>query len=144
MQKEDGEWANVLGYAQAVGMGTGPEADEYAATHRLMFRKDSLTRKRLKADSLRVMYGVGDSMEPTIKEGDAILFDTSDTALKNKGIYVILIPGAGAEEYNVKRYSAKDNGFVADNADGDHNWKTPRPTDGVKVVGRVRWTGGWL
>jgi len=35
--------------------------------------------------------------------------------------------------------------FVSDNPDGDHNWKDPRPlADGLTVVGRVRWTGGWV
>lgn len=35
--------------------------------------------------------------------------------------------------------------FVSDNPDGDHNWKEPRPlADGLKIVGRVRWTGGWV
>lgn len=142
----DDAWTDVTAYAQAAGMGTGPEAQEWAETHGLKFRRDSLSRKRLKADNLRVMYGAGDSMEPAIREGDAILFDLADTTLRNRAIYVLLVPGAGAEEYVVKRaiVSKGAASFISDNPDGDHNWKTPRPADGIKVVGRVRWTGGWV
>lgn len=144
---EDDPWADVTGYSQAAGLGSGPEAQEWAETHKLKFRRDSLSRKRLSPQHLAVMYGSGDSMWPTIKENDAILFDTTDTVPKNKGVYVILIPGAGAEEYMVKRalVSKGVTSFVSDNLDGDHNWKEPRPMDdGIKVIGRVRWTGGWL
>jgi len=57
------------------------------------------------------------------------------------------VPGAGGDEYMVKRalVSKGQVVFVADNPDGDHNWKDPRPlSDGMRVVGRVRWTGGWV
>ncbi len=144
---EDDPWADVTGYSQAAGLGSGPEAQEWAETHKLKFRRDSLSRKRLSPQHLAVMYGSGDSMWPTIKEGDAILFDTTDTVPKNRGVYVVLIPGAGAEEYMVKRalVSKGVTTFVSDNLDGDHDWKEPRPMDdGIKVVGRVRWTGGWI
>lgn len=143
----DDPWADVTGYAQAAGLGTGPEAAEWAETHKLKFRKDSLAKKRLNAKHLAVMYGTGDSMEPTIRPGDAILFDTSDTEPKHRGIYVLLLPGAGGEEYAVKRalVSKGTCTFAADNPEGDHGWKSPCALPrGGKVVGRVRWTGGWV
>src|SRR5690606_35071593 len=40
------EWVDVQGYAQAVGLGKGAEAQEYAETHKLKFRAESLARKR--------------------------------------------------------------------------------------------------
>jgi len=143
----DDPWVDVIGYAQAAGLGTGPEAAEWAETHKLKFRRDSLAKKRLNPKHLAVMYGAGDSMEPTIRAGDAILFDTSDTTPRHRGIYVLLVPGAGGDEYMVKRalVSKGQVVFVSDNPDGDHNWKEPRPlADGLKIVGRVRWTGGWV
>src|SRR5690606_23371615 len=141
------DWSDVTGYAQAAGLGTGPEAAEWAETHKLKLRRESLAKKRVNPKHLAVMYGAGDSMEATIAAGDAILFDTSDTAPRHRGVYVLLVPGAGAEEYVVKRALVSKGAvsFVADNPEGDHDWKEPRPlADGLKVVGRVRWTGGWV
>lgn len=148
----DDDWADVVGYSQAVGLGTsGPEAQEYAETHKLHFRRESLRRKHLNPKDLSVMYGKGDSMEPRIQSGDAIMFDTTDTAPKNGGVYVILTDGAAADEYNVKRCKIgrdKSVMFVADNPDGDHDWKEPRwkddPASPIKIIGRVRWVGGWV
>lgn len=142
-------WADVKGFAQAVGLGSGPEASEYAETHKLKFRADSLARQRLNPNYLAVMYGAGDSMEPRIHSGDAILFDTSDVRPQDGQLFVILVPGAGAEEYNVKRCEIVDDLvlFRADNEAGDHNWKKPKRMDNrrqpIKIIGRVRWIGSW-
>lgn len=145
-KREASEWDQVLAYSQAVGLGSGREADEYAEVNKLLFRHSSLSRKHLHASSCRVMFGKGDSMEPTITDGDAILFDASDTTPRNRMVYVLLVDGVAGEEYNVKRcrVSKGEVFFVADNPDGDHDWKEPRPAVGIKVIGRVRWTGGWL
>lgn len=143
------EWGDVRGYAQAAGLSEGVEAQEYAETHKLKFRADSLARKRLKAKDLAVFYGKGDSMEPRIHDGDALLFDQSDTRPRDGYLYVIIVPGAGAESYSVKRCEMIDDMvlFKADNPKGDHNWHKPRRMDDpkrpIRIVGRVRWIGSW-
>lgn len=145
----DEVWEDIRGYAQAVGLGSGPEAQEYAETHRLKFRSDSLARKRLNPEKLAVMYGSGDSMLPRIHPGDAILFDTADTTPRDGQLYVIMIDGAGSAEYQVKRCQviADMVFFTADNPAGDHNWRKPRLMEDRKrpitVIGRVRWIGSW-
>ncbi len=147
---DSGDWADIKGYAQAMGLGGGPEAQEYAETHRLKFRAESLARKRLRPDALAVMYGRGDSMEPRIHSGDAVLFDTTDTRPRDGHLYVIIVDGGGAaKEYQVKRCEVIDDlvFFKADNPRGDHNWRKPKRMDSprhpIQVIGRVRWIGSW-
>ena len=145
----ESEWADIQGFAQAMGLGAGAEAQEYAETHKLKFRADSLARKRLRPHALAVMYGKGDSMEPRIRSGDAILFDTSDTRPRDGDLFVIMTNGAAAKEYNVKRCEIIDDEvfFKADNPAGDHNWRKPKRQHGAKhhieIIGRVRWIGSW-
>ncbi len=147
---DESDWADIQGYAQAMGLGAGAEAQEYAETHKLKFRADSLSRKRLRPHALAVMYGKGDSMEPRIHSGDAILFDTSDTHPRDGQLYVVMVDGGGAsKEYNVKRCEIIDDEvfFKADNPAGDHNWRKPKRQHGAKhniqIIGRVRWIGSW-
>ncbi len=146
---DDSDWGDIEGYAQAVGLSEGVEAQEYAETHKLKFRADSLRKKRLNPRNLAVFYGDGDSMEPRIHSGDAVLFDQSDTRPRDGQLYVILVPGAGAESYTVKRCELLDDLvlFKADNPKGDHGWKKPRRMDDprrpIKIIGRVRWIGSW-
>lgn len=139
----------IVAYSQAVGLSDGAEAQEYAETHKLKFKADSLARKRLSPSSLAVFYGKGDSMEPRIQSGDAVLFDQSDTRPRDGALFVIMVPGAGAESYSVKRCEVIDDLvlFKADNPNGDHNWRKPRRMDDpkrpIKIIGRVRWIGSW-
>lgn len=147
--EEDPGWPGVRAYAQAVGLGSGAEADEYAESHKLKFRSSSLSRKRLQPDKLAVFYGKGDSMLPRIHSGDAVLFDTSDTKPRDGTLYVIQVHGVGNPEYQVKRAMILDDVvfFAADNPSGDHAWTKPRRMDAkrghIEVIGRVRWIGSW-
>jgi DNA-binding Xre family transcriptional regulator len=142
------DWADVRGYAQAVGLGNGAEAQEYAETHKLKFKASSFARKRLKADAMAVFYGSGDSMEPRIHDGDAILFDTKDTKPRDGALFIIQVHG-DRSEYQVKRCETLDDivFFKADNPSGDHGWKKPRRMDAkkqpIEIIGRVRWIGSW-
>lgn len=138
-------WFDVRGYAQAVGLGAGTEAQEYAETHALKFRASSLQRKRLNPSKLAVYYGDGDSMQPRIKKGDAILFDTADARPVDGAIFVVEWRG----EIYAKRCEVL-GGIVfwrSDNPAGDHVWgKAKRgddPVDPVTPIGRVRWLGSW-
>lgn len=139
------DWDDILGFAQAVGLGNGAEAQEYAETHKLKFRADSLARKRLRPGSLAVLYGKGESMLPRVRDGDAILFDTSDTRPKDDGIFVVQWKG----EYYAKRAEIIDDTvfFRSDNTTGDHGWTKPKRMDAkrdpITIIGRVRWIGSW-
>ena len=148
--KDDPDWPGVKGYSVAAGLGSsGSEAIEYAETHKLKFKSSSLYRKRLKADNLAIFYGKGDSMLPRIHDGDAIMFDLSDTRPRNKALYVIQVHGNANAEYQVKRALVIGGSvyFTADNEHGDHYWKEPRAKDDEKhpidILGRVRWIGSW-
>jgi len=146
----DDDYTDVVGYSQAVGLGAaGAEAVDYAETHSLKFKNTSLRRRGILNRPLAVYYGKGDSMEPTIEDGDAILFDTSDTRVADGVLYVIQVNGQANPEYYVKRAMVLDAGvyFASDNPAGDHNWKKPKAMDSKKhpitVIGRVHWIGGW-
>lgn len=146
---EEPEWKDVRGTTQGLGLGKAVEADEYAESHKLKFRADSLRRKRLKPEHLEVAYGKGDSMLPRVHDGDAIMFDKSDITPKDGALYVIQLDGSANHEPQVKRCMVLDDAvyFVADNPNGDHGWNRPRRMDSkkqpIEILGRVRWIGSW-
>lgn len=74
------EWSDVVAYAQHAAAGDGSVPDEYAETARLKFKASSLRKKGLHARKLAIFTARGDSMEPRILDGDALLFDQDDTA----------------------------------------------------------------
>lgn len=139
------DWEDVLGFDQAVGLGNGAEPTEYAEVHKLKFKTTSLQKKKIKPVQLRVFYGRGDSMFPRIKDGDAVLFDISDTHVQDEAIYIVMWRG----EYYAKRSDIIDGTvfFKSDNQSGDHQWRKAKamdnPKDPITVIGRVRWIGSW-
>lgn len=136
-------WADIIGVRQAAALGDGAVADEYAETHKLKFRAESLRRKQLRADRLAVLYGKGDSMMPTIKDGDAILFDTSDIEPRDDKIYVISYDGSLMAK---RLLYLGDRLFISSDNGEDPKWKKPVPVDGTRefaIHGRVRWIGSW-
>lgn len=143
--EEYGAWEDIEAYSQAVGLGSSAEAQDYAETHKLKFRAESLRRKGLRPQALCVFYGVGESMEPRIRSGDAVLFDTADTRPRDGYIFVVQL----GSEINVKRCEILDDAvyFRSDNPAGDHSWRKPKRMDNAKcpitILGRVRWIGSW-
>lgn len=144
------DWADVHATTQRVGLGAGVEAEDYAETHKLKFKRSSLARKRLKADRLEVAYGHGESMLPRVHDGDAVLFDTSDTTPRDGHMYVICVEGRGDRpEPQVKRCLTIGDltFFAADNPSAAPEWSKPRriddPRKTIRVLGRVRWIGSW-
>lgn len=141
---DDTDWAPVLGVHQAAALGDGAEADEYASTHKLMFRRTSLARKKLKPDQLAVIYGKGDSMHPTIKDGDAILVDLSDKEPRDDCVYVITI---GRDLMAKRLVKLGSQWFIDSDNKADPKWKKPMAIDeakGFEIHGRVRWIGSWV
>lgn len=139
----DEGWTDVLGVRQGFAMGAGVVPDEYAETHKLKFRADSLRRKGLRADRLMVYYGDGDSMEPTINDGDAIMADLSDTKPRDEKLYVI---NYGGELFAKRLVQIGDVWCISSDNTSDPKWRKPIPIDSVKgfeVLGRIRWIAGW-
>lgn len=141
-QADEG-WSDILGVRQAAALGDGAEADEYAETHKLKFRSASLARKKLKADQLAVIYGKGDSMYPTIKNGDAILIDTADTMPQHNKLFVVTY-----ERGLFAKRLLKLGGrwFIGSDNKNDPKWEFPQAVDetkGFEIHGRVRWIGSW-
>ncbi|WP_298580530.1 XRE family transcriptional regulator [uncultured Luteimonas sp.] len=136
-------WTDVTAYAQDVAAGDGMTAVEYAETHSLKFKASSLQRKGLYARKLHVFYARGDSMEPRIHDGDALLFDSDDTVPRDGAIYVVQYDGT----YYVKRlHQYGEQWFLVSDNTSDPKWRKPLPVqfgDGLEILGRVRWIGSW-
>lgn len=88
---------------------------------------------------LAIITVMGDSMSPTLSEGDHILVDTCETTLKRDGIYVI----RNDELLSVKRISVNPSTkLLAIKSDNPlyETWTAVNPKN-IHIIGRVIWTG---
>lgn len=126
--------------AAAAGGGTPPpplDESEFIA-----FGHDWIRRSlALEPGDLLLETAVGESMQPTIHDGDLLLIHTSDRKLREFGIYVLEFEG----QRLVKRVQRKLDGsllLISDNTIYEIERIPPERTSNVVVLGRVVWGGG--
>ncbi len=126
----------------AAGSGT-PPPDPRASVH-IAFGHDWVRRSfAIEPEELMLETAIGKSMQPTIRDGDIILIDSTDRQFREFGVYVLEYHG----ERLVKRVQRKLDGgllLISDNAIYEPERIPSERASGVTVVGRVVWSGGKL
>jgi phage repressor protein C with HTH and peptisase S24 domain len=126
----------------AVGASAGPgalNADD-ALFGQIGFEARWLRQLSASPKALSVIQVSGDSMSPTLVDGDDILVDRDDGAERIRdGIYVLRVD----ESLIVKRLAinpAQRSFIVRSDNPAYPDWNDVNP-DGIDIVGRVIWTG---
>ncbi len=117
----------------ALAAGTGTFADQEPVAGEVKFRTSWLREHHLRANDLFLVDVLGDSMEPTICDGDSALVDETHRSPRSGKIYA-LRTGDGPL---VKRLRKRDHRWWADS---DNDKYEPQPLDDVaRILGRVVW-----
>tara|TARA_B100001939_G_scaffold182605_1_gene157314 strand:+ start:333 stop:1049 length:717 start_codon:yes stop_codon:yes gene_type:complete len=152
----EGDYVYIDNHAVEASAGSGAEIDEELIISKMAFRRDWLRKRGLNPNRLSVIHARGDSMEPTIAEGDTILLETyfhqenngnkrrlgldPGSSLPRDGIYVIRLDN----HLVVKRLQNDMQGGVFIKSDNPAyetiHIKGPALNDLI-VVGRVVWVG---
>lgn len=107
----------------------------------LAFREDWLRRRGINPLTTHALTARGDSMEPTIRDGDVLLVDKSIDHVRDNAIYVVVYAGRTL----VKRLQLMRDGSViirSDNASAFKDELVPvAEVPDIKVAGRVMWYG---
>ncbi|WP_457560901.1 S24 family peptidase, partial [Caminibacter sp.] len=89
--------------------------------------------KKLIDKDLDAIHVIGDSMEPTIKEGSIIFIDRSDKNIRNGGIFVINTPSG----VFVKRLNLKTSGEVEIISDNKLYPIEKVNLEDIEIIGKV-------
>lgn len=118
--------------------GHGALAEGEAQTGQFGFSEGWLRNlKTSKASSLSIIGVVGDSMEPTLYDGDEIMIDLGDAQSRLRdGIYVLRMDGA----LNVKRIAIEPKGRLISVTSDNTSYPSWHGLDrrSIAVVGRMR------
>lgn len=101
------------------------------------FRKDFLGTMRISKNSV-LLDVLGDSMEPTLRNGDTILIDRSDTQINEGQIYLVSFQ----QQLLIKRIFRAVAGGLVLKSDNKFFPDTPIPQEYLEdfvVWGRMRW-----
>ncbi len=123
---------DVVEYAAAAGGGAVGDSEEVRGL--LWFSRDWLDRNGLDPTQCAVIRVQGESMEPTLPDGCAILFDRNRQKIREHGIYVVRADGG----LIVKR--ARRAGRTAWLLASDHPSFLPEPWPAdAETLGEVVW-----
>jgi phage repressor protein C with HTH and peptisase S24 domain len=123
-------------------MGGGAIVDTEDRPGRDFHFRRAWIRDRLKAapSLLRVMAVQGDSMMPTLNDGDVILVDMNQRSPIPPGIFV-LHDGMGLVAKRLEHVPMSDPPRVRIISDNDRYTPYECTADEVNIVGRIRWYG---
>ena len=133
------EWADIPRLPLGASAGPGAHPSEEIPSGRLRFSNRWLKAQGLEPVMLSVIEVEGDSMEPTLRDGDEILVDRTPRPLR-AGIHVIRLD----DVLLVKRLESGPGGTLRVISDNAAYPRMERPAQDVEVIGRVVWKGGRL
>ena len=134
------EFALIPGYHLAVSAGHGQLAQKEEIKRYLAFRRKWLKFRGLDIKSLAIVFAKGDSMEPTIQNGNSLLVDLSDKKLTEGSIFVLRF----GDDLYAKRLQKHFNGgvkLISDNKEYDDLLVSPQEMEQLYIVGKVIWVG---
>lgn len=131
------DWADIPRLPLGASAGPGTLAHDAAPTHRLRFSGRWLRQQGLEPGMLSVIEVEGDSMDPTLRDGDEILVDRSPRPLRS-GLHVIRLD----DVLLVKRLEPGPAGTLLIISDNPAYPRMERSRADVTVIGRVVWKGG--
>lgn len=136
----DGQFSYIPAYDVAVAAGHGMVVTDEEPTRQLAFRKRWLNYRGLQEKALVVVYAKGDSMEPTIEDGNSILVDMTQTTPSDGGIYVLRNEG----QLIVKRTQhllGQGILLISDNKSYKEQVIPANGSSDLQVLGKVVWIG---
>ena len=134
-----GDWLDVPRLALGASAGPGRLASDEQAIGTFRFSSRWLPSQGLDPAMLSAIAVTGDSMEPTLRDGDEILVDRAQRPLRD-GIHVVRVEDAVL----VKRLDMARPGAIALISDNPAYRPLELAPSAVEVIGRVVWKSGRL
>lgn len=131
------DWVDIPRLALGASAGPGAFVAEEQAIGAFRFPRRWMREQGLDPAMLSAILVTGDSMEPTLRDGDEIFVDRTPHEPRG-GIYVVFVDGA----LLVKRLELGQRGVIGLISDNKHYPGVDRPAQDVQVIGRVVWKGG--
>lgn len=131
------DWIDVPRLAVGASAGPGAEPDGEVVFDTIRFSRRWLRTMGLQPGELSTIVVSGDSMEPTLRDGDEILVDRTLRPSRD-GIHVVRL----GDSVLVKRIDTSRPGMIVLISDNPAYPPVECPAGDVQVVGSVVWKGG--
>jgi transcriptional regulator with XRE-family HTH domain len=126
---QDGD-ANAAGHIKQVG--------------KLSFNHFWLVKSGLNPNYLRLLRAYGDSMVPTIKDGDLLMIDINQNKFDGDAVYVLKLDQQQLTPKRLQQSTDRGLYMVSDNPAYREHHITDAQKDSLRIIGKVVWSAGLL
>lgn len=136
------KYALISRYAVQVPAGSATEIEHEEVNGTFAYRRDWLAKRGLIVSQLSVVEAKGDSMYPTINDGDAVLVNHADKKLRNNEVYCFRTEDGPRFKRLVRQLDGKVR-VVSDNPDKTKypdEWLSPGSE--AQLIGHVEHRSG--
>ncbi|GLR63935.1 XRE family transcriptional regulator [Marinospirillum insulare] len=122
-----------------------PGTNHFKSHNEIPFHRDWLSKMGVKPVNLRATYAVGNSMYPSIADGDVLLVNICDQQPKSGKVYALYRPD---NSISIKRLNEKLTGgwIISNDNPNKHSHPDEECDDSIlntlPIAGRVVWRGG--
>ncbi len=138
--RDSGEFPLIPQYSPVASMGKGSEAQEECVERHLAFRREWLVREGLFPDALSLIRAEGDSMEPTLSDGDMLLVDHTKREVVDGRLYAIRLD----MRLYAKRLQLLPKQRIlvkSDNPNVENIILDSDVVEEAEIIGRIVWVG---
>lgn len=134
------DFAAIPRYDAQLAAGDGIDNHDGMPIGAIAFRRDWLARLDIAPGQAMVLGVRGDSMNPTLSDGDLVLVDRRRQAPRDRRIYALIGPDG---EARVKRLERLPGTLVlhSDNTDWSTELIPATDADRIRILGEVVWWG---
>ena len=134
------DYSKIRMFEAELSAGAGRFNDDFSEPSWLAFRSDWLAAKGLRASDCVLLVVRGDSMEPTICNGDLVMVDTSRKNIRDHRIFAFVDNSGDA---CVKRLEQLDGHVIlhSDNRQYRAEIRPSQDANQMTIIGQVVWSG---
>jgi SOS-response transcriptional repressor LexA len=121
------------------GAGPGLMADQLEVIQNIPFSRQLLRRSGVRPEDVHAIRTRGDSMTPTIQDGQILLIDRSVRRVRQDAVYALSID----DDIRIKRVQRSFDGSLtlkSDNPAYEPELLSPADAETLRIEGRVFWT----
>ncbi len=133
----DDRFVSIPRYQLRAGAGENIFATDEEPADLVKFSRELLRKHGIRADTSQLIESTGDSMVPTIGDGDLMLVDTSEREARD-AVFVVRRGGALLVK-RLQRHADGSLSLISDNRAYDPDRLPRDDADNLEIVGRVKW-----
>jgi len=120
--------------------GDGAINDQVARSGALAFRRDWLRERDISPSDVCLLRVTGDSMAPTLHDGDLVMIDERRTAIRNRHVYALIDTDGAARVKRLDLVPGEMYILTSDNPAHPAERRAGHDMNRVRILGEIVWS----